>query len=78
MADIHGLEQTVLDKLRHLPPEEQREVLDFVEFLHERRRQTPFRGVKGLWADLDVQIGADEIDEARREMWGRFLREDIV
>lgn len=28
-----GIEQTVLEKLRSLPPEKQQEVLDFVEFL---------------------------------------------
>ncbi|MFP4439674.1 MAG: hypothetical protein ACLFVO_20720 [Chloroflexaceae bacterium] len=54
MADTRSLEQTVLDRLRDLAPEEQRAVFDFVEFLHQRRRGTPpDRGVKGLWADLD-------------------------
>lgn len=79
MADMSSLEHTVLDRLRDLTPEQQREVLDFVEFLHQRHRwKPPYRGVKGLWADLDVQISADEIDEARQEMWGSFPREDIV
>ncbi|MFP4439678.1 MAG: hypothetical protein ACLFVO_20740 [Chloroflexaceae bacterium] len=79
MADTRSLEQTVLDRLRDLAPEEQRAVFDFVEFLHQRRRGTPpYRGVKGLWADLDVQISAEEIDQARREMWGTFPREDIA
>ncbi|MBC8170158.1 MAG: hypothetical protein H7X77_00735 [Anaerolineae bacterium] len=31
----------------------------------------------GLWADLNVDISAEDIDEARREMWGNFPREDI-
>ena len=32
----------------------------------------------GLWADLGVDISAEDIDEARREMWSNFPREDIL
>jgi hypothetical protein len=31
------IEQTVLNRLKELPPEKQLEVLDFTEFLHHRR-----------------------------------------
>jgi N-methylhydantoinase B len=31
----------------------------------------------GLWADLRPSLSAEEIDQARREMWGNFPREDI-
>jgi len=31
------IEQQVVEKLRELPPEKQKEVLDFVNFLKERR-----------------------------------------
>ena len=37
----------------------------------------PRRSLKGLWADLGTTITAEDIDEARREMWGNFPREDI-
>lgn len=37
----------------------------------------PFKSIKGLWADLGVSLSAEEIDEARREMWKNFPREDI-
>jgi hypothetical protein len=70
------IEQAIIERIRRLPPEEQREVLDFAEFLHHRRSAPPYRGVKGLWADLDAQVSAEEIDEARRELWGSFPRED--
>jgi hypothetical protein len=40
-------------------------------------KKTPKRSLLGLWADLKVGISAEDIDEARREMWGNFPREDI-
>jgi len=73
------IEQVLIEQIRRLPPEKQREVLDFAEFLHHRQRNAPpYRGVKGLWADLDAPVSAAEIDEARRELWGSFPREDIA
>lgn len=35
----------------------------------------PRRTLLGLWSD--VSISADEIDQARREMWGNFPHEDL-
>ncbi len=73
-----GIEQSVLEKLRALPVEKQHEVLDFVEFLDRKRnRERTRRSMKGLWADLGIQISEKDISEARREMWGGFPREDI-
>lgn len=37
----------------------------------------PRRSLWGLWADLGPAPSAEEIDEARREVWGNFPREDI-
>lgn len=34
-----NIEQTVLEKLKTLPPEKQQEVLDFVEFLQNKTHQ---------------------------------------
>ncbi len=39
--------------------------------------QKPLRSLYGLWKDFGVSISAEDIDDARREMWGRFPREDI-
>ena len=72
------IEQTVLEKFRALPPEKQQEVLDFVEFLEQRNgAKLPRRSAMGLLADLGIHISKEDIDEARREMWGNFPREDI-
>jgi hypothetical protein len=72
-----SIEESVLEKLRALPPEKQQEVLDFVEFLEQKNvPRRPWRRLKGLWADLGVDITEEDIAEARREMWGKFAGED--
>jgi Protein of unknown function (DUF2281) len=70
------LEQQVLEKLRDLPPDKQREVLDFVASLKEKNGSLNLRrNLRGLWKDLNVDITEKDIDEARREMWSNFPRE---
>lgn len=71
------IEETVIEKLRTLPPDRKQQVLDFVEFLEQRSAvKRPHRSLKGLCADLGVSITEEDIAEARREMWGNFPRED--
>ena len=70
------IEEMVLEKLRGLPPEKQKEVLEFVESLKPVETTTkPLRSLEGLWADLDIDITEEDIAEARREMWGNFPRD---
>jgi hypothetical protein len=70
------IEQQVLEKLRGLPPEKQKEVLEFVRLMNEKNgTKKPLRSLRGLWADLNIQITEDDIAEARREMWGNFPRD---
>ena len=70
------IEQQVIEKLRDLPTEKQKEVLDFVDFLKEKDGpKQPLRSLLGLWADLDVHITEQDIAEARREMWNNFPRD---
>jgi hypothetical protein len=71
-----------------LPPAEQREVLEFVEFKLRRQqpaptsdaqarpKKPPFRSVRGIFADSGVSITEDDIAEVRREMWANFPREE--
>jgi Protein of unknown function (DUF2281) len=68
------IEQQVVEKLRDLSPEKQKEVLDFVDYLKEKNAgpKKPLRSLRGLWADLNIQITEEDIAEARREMWGNF------
>lgn len=69
------IEQQVLEKLRDLPAEKQKEVLEFVESLKEKNGpKLPRRSLLGLWADLNIHITEEDIAEARRELWGDFPR----
>ncbi|RPJ06521.1 MAG: DUF2281 domain-containing protein [Deltaproteobacteria bacterium] len=71
-------DQAVLSKLKALPPEKQQEVLDFLEFIHKKSlEKRPLRNLKGLWADLGVQITEEDIAEVRQEMWRTLPRRDI-
>ncbi len=70
------IEEQVVEKLRDLPPEKQKEVLEFVDALKENAgTRKPRRSLLGLWADLNVHITEQDIAEARREMWGNFPRD---
>jgi hypothetical protein len=70
------IELQILEKLRDLPPEKQKEVLDFMDCLKEKNgNKKPLRSLLGLWADLNVHITEEDIAEARREMWGNFPRD---
>ncbi len=62
-----NLEQAVLDKLRELPPNHQQEVLDFAEFLHQKNiLKRPLKSVKGMWANLDMDITEEDIAQANQ------------
>ena len=70
------IEEQVLEKLRDLPPEKQKKVLDFVGLLKKKNGQKlPRRSLLGLWADLNIHLTEKDIAEARREMWGNFPRD---
>ena len=63
------IEEQIREKLRELPPEMQREVLDFVDFLKEKNgTEKPLCSLLGLWADLNFHVTEEDIAEARREM----------
>jgi len=72
------IEELVVEKLRGLAPDQKKEVLDFLEFLQEKKgSKRSLQGFHGLWADLGVEITAQDIAAARREMWGDFPRESF-
>jgi len=69
------IEQQVLEKLRGLPPEKQKELLEFVDSLNENAgANKPLLSLEGIWADLEIHVTNEDIAEARREMWGTFPR----
>ena len=71
------IEEQVVEKLRDLPPEKQKEVLEFVDSLKEKNGgpKKPLRSLRGLWAGRNIHITEEDIAEARREMWGNFPRD---
>ena len=74
-----SLDESFLKKLRALPPDKQREAIDFVEHLHNKSSadKTPRRSLKGLWADLGLDITDQDIADARADCWSDFPRENI-
>ncbi|MEW6741623.1 MAG: hypothetical protein AB1486_02595 [Planctomycetota bacterium] len=70
--------ELIAEKARDLPPDKQQELLDFADFLRVRcGAKRPLKSLAGLCEDLGIDISAEDIDQARREMWGSFPREDI-
>ena len=53
-------------------------MLSFVELLETRSgRGKPHKSLSGAWADLGVDLSAEDIDQARREAWAEFPRRDL-
>ncbi|MFB2934965.1 DUF2281 domain-containing protein [Aerosakkonemataceae cyanobacterium BLCC-F154] len=70
------IEQAVLQNLRELPPEQQQEVLNFIQSLKQNSLSPqPRSNLYGLWSDLDIEITEADIAEIRQEMWGNFPKE---
>ena len=73
-----SLEQAILEAVRALPPEKQREIYDHAARLRaQTTKRPPFKSIEGLWAHLAISLSAEEIEENQREMWRNFPREDI-
>jgi hypothetical protein len=73
-----SVEQAILDAVRLLPFDKQQEVLSHATRLRdEAAPKKPFRSIKGILAGRGISVSAKDIDEARREMWKNFPREDI-
>lgn len=69
------VEETVLEKVKVLPPHRKREVLDFVEFLEVKEMKSkPRRSMKGALADLNISVTGEDIREARNEMWRGYTK----
>ena len=69
-----AIEEAVIAKLRELPEDKQREVLDFASFLGSKDRR-PLKSLEGLWAGQGVDVSEEDIAELRREMWSKFPRD---
>jgi hypothetical protein len=74
-----ALEQEILETLRALPADKQQEVLDHARRLRSEVMQAGGlrRSGRALLAELNTDLTAEEINQARREMWRNFLRDDF-
>jgi hypothetical protein len=69
--------ENVVQKLAQLPPARQLEVLDFVDFLNEKKdRKGPLYNPEGLWAGQGEDISPEDLAEARKVMWGKYDKEE--
>ncbi len=70
------LKQRVVEMIDALPADALQEVATFVEYqrykIERGQDEPPYKPIAlgGLWKG--IQISEQDIEEARREMWGRF------
>ncbi len=70
------VKEAVLEDLETLPAVKQQEVLDFVQFLKSRNgERRSRRSLKGIWADLKVDITEQDLRDARNEMWRGYTKD---
>ena len=66
--------ESVFENLRKLSPENQQKVADYIASL-QGGQSVKMINPWGLFSDRGVHITAEEIDDARRDMWSNFPRE---
>lgn len=76
--------EQVLNFAQTLRPPEQAHLISRLASLMEKnvanaeqKQPTPRRPLHGMLADLGPAPSAEDIDEARREMWANFPRDDF-
>ena len=73
MAHSKGSFYEVLAEAKRLTYEERRQLMDELSKAGEQPPQQPPIRLGGLWSGL--QFSEEEIDQARRELWGDLERE---
>jgi hypothetical protein len=83
MATLAPVFEDVLDLVKQLTPGQKLRLIEAVipdleaSLQQVETDQKPLRSLYGLWKDLKSDVSADDIDDARKEMWGTFPREDV-
>jgi hypothetical protein len=71
-------EEVLFQKIKVLPPNLKEEALHFVEFLETKLATKQKRQISlGIGEDLGIEITAMDIDEARKEIWSNFPRDEF-
>jgi hypothetical protein len=63
--------QAVLDKLKHLEPHQIAEVIDFIDFLAERKQQRSSR-VQLLYTTSGSRVGLEEVQRRLAKIPGKM------
>ncbi len=70
------LTEKLIEKVAHLPPERQMEILDFAEFIaNKAANDVPLHDPEGMLADIPSNLTLEEFKAARREAWKNAPRE---
>jgi len=73
MTAITTIKDAVVGILEVLPPEQQQDILAFAEFVKFRNTvKRPRKSLKGMWANLNIDITEEAIKQVRREMSGNL------
>jgi hypothetical protein len=77
LRNAMSVEETLLEKLRQLPPDKLRVAINFIEDLHKKSSVPNSKhSLKGLWADLGFDISEEDLRQVRREMWQNLPQEE--
>lgn len=83
MATLEPSFEEVLDLAKRLPLRQKLQLIEAIvpdlaaPLAAEEEKAKPLRSLYGLWKDLGIDLSTEDIDAARREMWGTFPREDV-
>lgn len=75
--------EAVLDLAKRLPARQKLQLIEAMvpdlaaSLAAAEEKAQPLRSLYGLWKDLGVDLSAEDIDAARRDMWGTFPRDDV-
>ncbi len=73
--------EDVMKLVEQLSPDDKRRLVERVtpevESVPSAEHRTPKRSLLGIVSDLGPAPSAEDIDEARREAWKNFPREDV-
>jgi hypothetical protein len=69
--------ESVLREARKLTPEERQRLREELALVEMQQTPTPRESLYGVAEHLGPAPSTEDIDEARRELWGNFPRNDI-
>ena len=76
MQTLPKIEETLIAVIKTLPTEKQQALLEFAEFLQSKTTSKfPSKSIKGLWANVDINLTEEELSTARKEMWANLPQE---